>query len=69
MCRFRKLLAGAAEVQLFEKNGARVLLGAKSVLHLNGTEIDYKDELMHSGFVFNNLNVNATRGCGNSFST
>jgi Fe-S cluster assembly iron-binding protein IscA len=45
---FRKLLAGAAEVQLFEKNGARVLLGAKSVLRLNGTELDYKDKLMHS---------------------
>jgi iron-sulfur cluster assembly accessory protein len=45
------------------------LLGAKSLLHLNGTELDYKDELMQSGFVFNNPNVKGTCGCGTSFST
>ena len=58
-----------AEDRLFEKNGARVLLGAKSILHLNGAELDYKDELMQSGFVFNNPNVKGTCGCGTSFST
>ena len=58
-----------AEDQLFEKNGARVLLGPQSILHLNGTELDYKDELMQSGFVFNNPNVKGTCGCGTSFST
>jgi iron-sulfur cluster assembly protein len=58
-----------AEDHVFEKNGARVLLGAKSILHLNGTELDYKDELMQSGFVFNNPNVKGTCGCGTSFST
>ena len=58
-----------AEDRLFEKNGARVLLGMKSILHLNGTELDYKDELMQSGFVFNNPNVKGTCGCGTSFST
>jgi iron-sulfur cluster assembly protein len=57
-----------AEDQLFEKNGARVLLGAKSILHLNGTELDYKDDLMQSGFVFNNPNIKGTCGCGTSFS-
>jgi iron-sulfur cluster assembly accessory protein len=55
--------------RIFEKDGARVLLGAKSLLHLNGTEPDYKDELMQSGFVFNNPNVKGTCGCGTSFST
>ena len=58
-----------AEDQLFEKDGARVLLGLKSILDLNGTEIDYKDELMQSGFVFNNPNVKGTCGCGTSFSS
>jgi iron-sulfur cluster assembly accessory protein len=58
-----------AEDKVFEKNGARVLLGAKSLLHLSGSEMDYKDELMHSGFVFNNPNVKGTCGCGTSFST
>jgi iron-sulfur cluster assembly protein len=58
-----------AEDRLFEKNGARVLLGVKSILQLNGSELDYKDELMQSGFVFNNPNVKGTCGCGTSFST
>jgi iron-sulfur cluster assembly accessory protein len=59
----------AAEDRIVEKNGARVLLGVKSILHLSGTELDYKDELMQSGFVFNNPNVKGTCGCGTSFST
>jgi iron-sulfur cluster assembly protein len=55
--------------EVFEKSGARVLLGAKSILHLSGTEMDYQDELMQSGFVFNNPNAKGTCGCGTSFST
>jgi iron-sulfur cluster assembly 1 len=39
------------------------------MLDLNGTEFDYKDELVQSSFVFNNPNVKGTRGCGTSFST
>ena len=58
-----------AEDEVFEKNGARVLLGVKSILHLSGSEMDYKDELMQSGFVFNNPNAKGTCGCGTSFST
>ena len=57
------------EDEVLEKNGARVLLDAKSIHHLDGTEMDYKDELMQSGFVFNNPNVKGTCGCGTSFST
>ncbi len=59
----------AAEDRVFEKNGARILLDPKSFLHLNGTELDYKNGLMQSGFVFNNPNVKGTCGCGTSFST
>jgi len=61
--------SAAAEDKVFEKNGVRVLLGVKSMLHLDGTEMDYTDELMRSGFVFNNPNVKGTCGCGTSFST
>jgi iron-sulfur cluster assembly accessory protein len=57
-----------AEDQVFEKNGARIMLDSKSILHLNGTELDYKSGLMQSGFVFNNPNVKGTCGCGTSFS-
>ena len=58
-----------SEDRVFEKDGALVLLDANSILHLNGTELDYKDELMQSGFVFNNPNVKGACGCGTSFST
>ena len=57
----------AAEDRVFEKNDARIFLDPKNMLHLNGTELDYKDSLMQSGFVFNNPNVKGTYGCGTSF--
>ncbi len=45
----------------------RVVCDPKSYLYLNGTEIDFKDELMGRGFVFNNPNATTTCGCGSSF--
>ena len=59
--------AGAKD-HVFEKNGARIMLDSKSILHLDGTELDYKNGLMQSSFVFNNPNVKQTCGCGVSFS-
>ncbi len=45
-----------------------VVCDPKSYLYLNGTVIDFKDELMGRGFVFSNPNANSTCGCGSSFS-
>ena len=45
-----------------------VICDPKSYLYLNGTSIDFKDELMGRGFVFNNPNATTTCGCGSSFS-
>jgi iron-sulfur cluster assembly protein len=45
-----------------------VICDPKSYLYLNNTEIDFKDEIMGRGFVFNNPNATATCGCGSSFS-
>ena len=45
----------------------RVICDPKSYLYLNGTTIDFKDELMGRGFVFNNPNATAICGCGSSF--
>jgi iron-sulfur cluster assembly protein len=53
--------------KIFEKDGAKVLIDMKSLLYLTGTELDYKDELMQSGFVFQNPNVKKACGCGASF--
>jgi iron-sulfur cluster assembly protein len=53
--------------RVFEKDGAKLLVDMKSLLYLNGTELDYKDELMQAGFVFQNPNVKRSCGCGASF--
>ena len=52
----------------FDVNGIRVVCDPKSYLYLNGTDIDFKDEIMGRGFVFNNPNATSTCGCGSSFS-
>jgi iron-sulfur cluster assembly protein len=51
-----------------EEISVRVICDPKSYLYLNGTTIDFKDELMGRGFVFSNPNATNTCGCGSSFS-
>ena len=53
--------------RVFERAGARIIVDRKSYLYLNGTELDYSDDLMESGFQLNNPNVSRTCGCGQSF--
>ena len=50
-----------------ESNGVKILVDMKSYLYLNGSEIDFKDEVMGRGFVFKNPNATSTCGCGSSF--
>ena len=50
-----------------ESQGLKILVDMKSYLYLNGTEIDFKDEVMGRGFVFKNPNATSTCGCGSSF--
>ena len=54
--------------EIFEQHGIKILCDPKSYLYLNGTSIDFKDEIMGRGFVFNNPNATNTCGCGSSFS-
>jgi iron-sulfur cluster assembly protein len=54
--------------KVFELNGAKLVVDRKSFLYLNGTELDYADGLMASGFNLRNPNVKRTCGCGQSFS-
>ena len=53
--------------RVFEREGARIIVDRKSYLYLNGTELDYSDDLMHAGFNLRNPNVKRTCGCGASF--
>lgn len=59
--------AGESDEEL-ESNGIKILVDSKSLLYLEGVEIDFKDEVMARGFVFKNPNATSTCGCGNSFS-
>jgi iron-sulfur cluster assembly protein len=58
-----------AEVdQVSELDGIRVVCDPKSFLYLNGTQIDFEDNLMGRGFKFGNPNAAKSCGCGESFS-
>jgi iron-sulfur cluster assembly protein len=54
--------------RIFTRDNVQVLVDRKSFLYLRGTELDYSDALMDSGFKLRNPNVKRTCGCGNSFS-
>ena len=53
--------------QVFEEQGVKVIVDAKSLLYLDGTELDYTKEGLNEGFKFNNPNVQDSCGCGESF--
>ena len=61
--------APAEDDEVFETHGVRVVCDPKSYLYLNGTEVDFQDDLLKGGFVFNNPNAARSCGCGASFST
>lgn len=45
----------------------RILIDPKAILFLVGTQMDYVEEQMQSGFVFKNPNEKGRCGCGESF--
>jgi len=53
--------------QVFESHGVKVVINPKSLVYLDGTELDYGKEGLNEGFKFNNPNVKDTCGCGESF--
>ena len=52
---------------VFESHGLKVIVDAKSMPYLDGTELDYAREGLNEGFRFNNPNVKDQCGCGESF--
>ncbi|MXX89118.1 MAG: iron-sulfur cluster assembly accessory protein [Boseongicola sp. SB0677_bin_26] len=52
--------------EVVEKDGARVLIAPMAQMFLFGTEIDYENSLLESGFKFRNPNVEDACGCGES---
>lgn len=57
-----------AKDQVSEQHGIKVAVDKKSSLYLDGTTVDFMDELNQRGFKFNNPNVVKSCGCGSSFS-
>jgi len=54
--------------RVFESRGVPIVVDSQSFSYLQGTEIDYAREGLNEGFRFDNPNVGATCGCGESFS-
>ncbi len=48
-------------------NGVTVLIDPKAVMFVIGTEMDFQQEELASGFIFNNPNEKGRCGCGESF--
>ena len=52
---------------LVEKEGVKVLIDPKASLFLLGTEMDFVEEKIKSGFTFRNPNEKGRCGCNESF--
>lgn len=52
--------------EVVEEKGVTIVVDAKAVLFLLGTEIDFKSEKLKSGFTFRNPNQTDACGCGES---
>ena len=57
----------SAEDQAFESNGVKVFVDPKSLVYIDGTELDFVREGLNEGFKFNNPKEKDTCGCGESF--
>lgn len=51
----------------FESNGVSIFVDPKSLIYLNGLQMDYVTEGLNSGFKFTNPNQTGECGCGESF--
>jgi len=53
--------------EVIEKNGVTMFIDPTAIMFLIGTEVDYEDGKLQSGFVFRNPNEKGRCGCGESF--
>ena len=53
--------------QVWESFGVKVVVDAKSLPYIDGTELDYTREGLNEGFKFHNPNEKSRCGCGESF--
>ena len=53
--------------QVFESCGVKVVVDPKSLIFLDGTQVDFGKEGLNEGFLFKNPNAKDACGCGESF--
>ncbi|KGQ33633.1 iron-sulfur cluster assembly protein [Gallibacterium genomosp. 2] len=53
--------------QVFEDHGVKIIVDNKSLVYLDGTQLDFVKEGLNEGFKFTNPNVKEQCGCGESF--
>ena len=53
--------------EVIEAHGIKVLIDPKAIMFLMGSEMDYGEDKLSSGFTFNNPNEKGRCGCGESF--
>jgi iron-sulfur cluster assembly accessory protein len=66
--KFDLVQAREADDLAIEKKGITVLIDPVSQMYMEGSEIDFADELIGAAFKINNPNATASCGCGTSFS-
>ena len=57
-----------ADDLVLQRDGATVLIDPVSLMYLEGSEIDFVDDLIGAAFQIRNPNATASCGCGTSFS-
>ena len=55
------------EDEVFESNGVKIIVDKKSLVYIDGTEMDFVKEGLNEGFEFKNPNEKDSCGCGESF--
>ena len=53
--------------EVFESKGVKVVVDKKSLVFLDGTEVDFARDGLNEGFQFTNPNAKDACGCGESF--
>lgn len=53
---------------VFEEHGVKLIVAQDDLTYIDGMQLDYRREGINEAFQFNNPNVKATCGCGESFS-
>lgn len=52
--------------EVVEQDGVRVLIDSKALFSIIGSQMDWRDNRLSAGFVFENPNIVDTCGCGDS---